>query len=139
MYCGSANNSGQNGTEIFIYEGNRMPSSSELATHPSGDYRQLTRPTTSGYIAQMILGEHFDVMAKSLAGGGTSYWCDYSYNNNTGQLVLWGAFANPGANAGLGVASSRNAWSFSSSSFGSRLAYYGELTFMSGAELVASV
>lgn len=139
MYCGSANNSGQNGTEIFIYEGNRMPSSSELATHPSGDYRQLTRPTTSGYIAQMILGEHFDVMAKSLAGGGTSYWCDYSYNNNTGQLVLWGAFANDGANAGLGCAYSLSAWSHSYSDIGSRLAYYGELTFMSGAELVASV
>lgn len=139
MYCGSANNSGQNGTEIFIYEGNRMPSSSELATHPSGDYRQLTRPTTSGYIAQMILGEHFDVMAKSLAGGGTSYWCDYSYNNNTGQLVLWGASAGSGANAGLGYASSHNAWSGSTSDLGSRLAYYGELTFMSGAELVASV
>ena len=139
MYCGSANNSGQNGTEIFIYEGNRMPSSSELATHPAGDYRQLTRPTTSGYIAQMILGEHFDVMAKSLAGGGTSYWCDYSYNNNTGQLVLWGASAGGGANAGLGCAYSGFAWSSSSSDFGSRLAYYGELTFMSGAELVASV
>lgn len=139
MYCGSANNSGQNGTEIFIYEGNRMPSSSELATHPSGDYRQLTRPTTSGYIAQMILGEHFDVMAKSLAGGGTSYWCDYSYNNNTGQLVLWGAGADYGAVAGLGFAGSADAWSLSSSSLGSRLAYYGELTFMSGAELVASV
>ena len=139
MYCGSANNSGQNGTEIFIYEGNRMPSSSELATHPAGDYRQLTRPTTSGYIAQMILGEHFDVMAKSLAGGGTSYWCDYSYNNNTGQLVLWGASANSGALAGLGYASSDNAWSYSASLIGSRLAYYGELTFMSGAELVASV
>lgn len=139
MYCGSANNSGQNGTEIFIYEGNRMPSSSELATHPSGDYRQLTRPTTSGYIAQMILGEHFDVMAKSLAGGGTSYWCDYSYNNNTGQLLLWGAYASYGATAGLGYANSYNAWSSSNSNFGSRLAYYGELTFMSGAELVASV
>ena len=139
MYCGSANNSGQNGTEIFIYEGNRMPSSSELATHPSGDYRQLTRPTTSGYIAQMILGEHFDVMAKSLAGGGTSYWCDYSYNNNTGQLVLWGADAANGADAGLGFAYSSNAWSLSYSHIGSRLAYYGELTFMSGAELVASV
>ena len=139
MYCGSANNSGQNGTEIFIYEGNRMPSSSELATHPAGDYRQLTRPTTSGYIAQMILGEHFDVMAKSLAGGGTSYWCDYSYNNNTGQLVLWGARANSGAYAGLGYADSSDAWSYSHSLIGSRLAYYGELTFMSGAELVASV
>ena len=139
MYCGSANNSGQNGTEIFIYEGNRMPSSSELATHPSGDYRQLTRLTTNGYVAQMILGEHFDVMAKSLGGGGTSYWCDYSYNNNTGQLVLWGAVASHGANAGLGYAISNNAWSDSGSNVGSRLAYYGELTFMSGAELVASV
>lgn len=139
MYCGSANNSGQNGTEIFIYEGNRMPSSSELATHPSGDYRQLTRLTTNGYVAQMILGEHFDVMAKSLAGGGTSYWCDYSYNNNTGQLVLWGATAHYGASAGLGFAGSDAAWSDSYSLIGSRLAYYGELTFMSGAELVASV
>lgn len=139
MYCGSANNSGQNGTEIFIYEGNRMPSSSELATHPSGDYRQLTRLTTNGYVAQMILGEHFDVMAKSLGGGGTSYWCDYSYNNNTGQLVLWGAAAHVGAFAGLGFAGSNSAWSASDSHFGSRLAYYGELTFMSGAELVASV
>ena len=139
MYCGSANNSGQNGTEIFIYEGNRMPSSSELATHPSGDYRQLTRLTTNGYVAQMILGEHFDVMAKSLGGGGTSYWCDYSYNNNTGQLVLWGADAVRGAYAGLGCAHSLSAWSYSDSHIGSRLAYYGELTFMSGAELVASV
>lgn len=139
MYCGSANNSGQNGTEVFIYEGNRMPSSSELATHPSGDYRQLTRPTTGGYIAQMILGEHFDVMAKNLSGGGTSYWCDYSYNNNTGQLVLWGASAYDGAYAGLGYALSASAWSPSDSGIGSRLAYYGELTFMSGAELVASV
>lgn len=139
MYCGSANNSGQNGTEIFIYEGNRMPSSSELATHPSGDYRQLTRQTTSGYIAQMILGEHFDIMVKSLGGGGTSYWCDYSYANNTGQLVLWGAYASYGAFAGLGSADSPYAWSNSNSSLGSRLAYYGELTFMSGAELVASV
>lgn len=139
MYCGSANNSGQNGTEIFIYEGNRMPSSSELATHPSGDYRQLTRQTTSGYIAQMILGEHFDIMVKSLGGGGTSYWCDYSYANNTGQLVRWGAGAHDGAYAGLGCAYSNNAWSNSGSLIGSRLAYYGELTFMSGAELVASV
>ena len=87
----------------------------------------------------MILGEHFDVMAKSLAGGGTSYWCDYSYNNNTGQLVLWGAGAIHGALAGLGCASSDSAWSNSYSVIGSRLAYYGELTFMSGAELVASV
>ena len=139
IYCGSSNNSAQDGTEIFIYEGNRMPSSSELATHPEGDYRQLTRLTTEGYISQMIIGEYFDILAKKLGGGGTSYWGDYSYANSTGQLVLWGANANGGACAGLGFADSSHAWSASSSALGSRLAYYGELTFMSGAELVASV
>lgn len=139
VYCGSSNNSGQTGAEIFIYEGNRMPSSSELATHPVGDYRQLTRLTSEGYISQMILGEHFDIFAKKTGGGGTSYWCDYSYANSTGQLVLWGATAHYGAFAGLGYADSLSAWSSSSSDIGSRLAYYGELTFMSGAELVASV
>lgn len=139
IYCGSANNAAQNGTEVFIYEGNRMPSESELATHPNGDYRQLTRLTSEGYISQMILGEYFDVLAKKTGGGGTSYWCDYSYANNTGQLVLWGASANYGARAGLGYAISYYAWSNSNSSVGSRLAYYGKLTFMSGAELIASV
>lgn len=139
IYCGSANNAAQNGTEVFIYEGNRMPSESELATHPNGDYRQLTRLTSEGYISQMILGEYFDVLAKKTGGGGTSYWCDYSYANNTGQLVLWGAIAFDGAYAGLGFAHSYHAWSYSDSHLGSRLAYYGKLTFMSGAELIASV
>lgn len=139
IYCGSSNNSAQDGTEIFIYEGNRMPSSSELATHPEGDYRQLTRLTTEGYISQMIIGEYFDILAKKLGAGGTSGWGDYNYANSTGQLVLWGAGAHTGACAGLGSAYSGDAWSNSASLFGSRLAYYGELTFMSGAELVASV
>lgn len=139
IYCGSANNAAQNGTEVFIYEGNRMPSESELTTHPNGDYRQLTRPTTEGYISQMIVGEHFDIIAKKLGGGGTSYWGDYLYANSTGQLVFWGADACDGAYAGLGYSSSNYAWSSSVSYIGSRLAYYGKLTFMSGAELVASV
>ena len=87
----------------------------------------------------MIIGEYFDILAKKLGGGGTSYWGDYSYANSTGQLVLWGAYAGNGAYAGLGYAYSSYAWSSSLSYIGSRLAYYGELTFMSGAELVASV
>ena len=87
----------------------------------------------------MIIGEYFDILAKKLGAGGTSGWGDYNYANSTGQLVLWGAYADSGACAGLGYASSNLAWSDSHSTFGSRLAYYGELTFMSGAELVASV
>ena len=137
IYCGSANNDGQDGSEVFIYEGNRLPSASELASHPEGDYRQLTRLTSSGYIQKMALGEYFDLVPSQHGGGGTSYWGDYHYANNTGQVVLWGGDASDGAYAGLVFPYSGSAWSDSNSSLGSRLAYYGDLVIMSGAQLVA--
>jgi len=137
IYCGSSGNTGQDGSEVFLYEGNRMPSAAELASHPNGQYRQLTRLTSSGYIQNMLLGEYFDIITSVHGGGGTSYWCDYHYSAPTGQVVCWGGDASSGAYAGLGFANSNDAWSVSYSLFGSRLAYYGELTVMSGAQLVA--
>lgn len=137
IFCGNSGNTGQTGSEVFLYTGNRMPSASELASHPDGDYRQLTRLTTSGYVQNMLLGEHFDIVPSVHGGGGTSYWCDYHYASATGQVVYWGGCADYGADAGLGFARSYNGWSSSDSDLGSRLAYYGQLTIMSGAELVA--
>lgn len=138
IYYGSTGN-GQAGTEVFLYKGNRMPSAEELASNPDGDFDQLTRQTTSGWVQEMILGEHFDIIPKRLGGGATSYWGDYYYGNGTGQLGLWGGIAVYGSDAGLGFAGSLDAWSRSSAYIGSRLAYYGPLHFMSGAELVASL
>lgn len=137
IYCGSANNDGQDGSEVFIYEGNRLPSASELVSHPEGDYRQLTRLTSGGYIQKMTLGEYFDLVPSQHGGGGTSYWGDYHYANNAGQVVLWGGGASGGAYAGLVYPASDSAWSLSYSAIGSRLAYYGDLVIMSGAQLVA--
>lgn len=137
IYCGSANNAAQDGSEVFIYEGNRMPTAAELASHPTGDYRQLSRLTSSGYMQNVILGEYFDIITSVHGGGGTSYWCDYHYANNTGQVVFWGGSAVGGADCGLGFAASDIGWSLSLSHIGSRLAYYGKLTVMSGAQLVA--
>jgi len=85
----------------------------------------------------VILGEYFDIITSVHGGGGTSYWCDYHYANNTGQVVFWGGRASYGATAGLGYATSDSGWSYSYSGLGSRLAYYGKLTVMSGAQLVA--
>lgn len=143
IFCGSSANTSQTGREVFIYEGNRMPSAAELSSHPNGAYRQTTRreaPTdTSGYVKTMILGEYFDLWATTVGGGATSYWSDYDYVNNTGQLVLWGGNAYYGSGAGLAYAYSRNAFSSSNSYCGARLAYYGPLTFVSGKQLMASV
>ena len=138
IFCGNSGNDGQDGKEVFIYQGNHLPSAAELASHPEGDFRQLTRLTTNGYVKKMIVGEYFDMIAQTISGGSTSYWCDYFYGNTTGQLVLWGGYARSGSNAGVGCASTVYAWSDSSASFGSRLAYYGKLNWISGAELMAS-
>lgn len=142
VYCGNSANSAQTGQEIFIYEGNRMPTAAELTTHPNGKYRQLARRTVTanseGYVTKMILGEYFDIFGSAIGGGATSYWGDYEYINNTGQLVLWGGYASNGSSCGLGYALSQNAVSYSYAYFGSRLAYYGNLVFMSGKQLTAA-
>ena len=139
IYCGNSGNANQDGTEVFIYEGNRLPSAEELANHPVGDYRQLTRLTSSGYVKEETVGEFFDLVPKVHGGGGTSYWGDYHYANATGQVVYWGGNAYNGAYCGLAYARSSYAWSLSNADLGSRLAYYGELTVMSGAQLMAEV
>lgn len=138
VYCGNSANSAQNGSEIFIYKGNRLPTAAELATHPTGEYRQATRVTTSGWVQEIIAGENFDIFPARIGGGSTSYWADYSWANNTGQLVFWGGAANGGAYCGLASANSNDAWSSAYASVGSRLAYYGNLTFITGAELMAA-
>lgn len=138
VYCGNSANDTQDGTEIFIYKGNRLPTTAEVSTHPNGEYRQATRLTTSGYVQEIMAGDNFDIFPAKIGGGSTSYWADYSWANNTGQLVFWGGLANFGALCGLASAYSVNAWSYSLASVGSRLAYYGNLTFVTGAELMAS-
>lgn len=141
VYCGNSGNTAQQGNEIYLYEGNRMPTQAELTTHPVGNYRQLTRVTspTEGWVKELILGDKLDIFAKSLGGGSTSYWGDYFWTNTTGQVVLWGGSAHHGSHCGLVDADSNHAWSSSSANFGSRLAYYGPLKFMSGKELMAAV
>lgn len=136
IFCGNSGNAAQDGTEVFIYEGNRMPSSAELASHPNGEYRQAVRLTNSNYIQNETLGEFFDLIPSVHGGGSNSYWCDYHYSNNTGQLVLWGGRAGSGADCGLACADSACAFSDSSAVVGARLAYYGDIEVVNGADIV---
>jgi len=139
IYCGNSGNSGQDGTEVFIYEGNRLPSNAELTSHPLGDYRQLTRPTSNNFIVREILGEFFDLIPSNITGGGgTSYWCDYFYGNDAGQLVHLGGSASSGALCGLAFLRSNSAFSYSNAGFGSRLAYYGEIEIIDGKDIATA-
>jgi hypothetical protein len=135
VYFGTSGNSAQDGTEVFIYEGNRLPTSAELTSSPNGAFRQISRVTSSNYMKEIYGGEYFDLFAKSLGGGSNSYWCDYSYNNTTGQVLRWGGNSGSGSYSGLAYASSNDAWSVSYAFIGSRLAYYGKLNFVNGKDI----
>ena len=127
-YFGNSGNEAQTGSEMFVYKGNRMPTSDELTTQPSGAFRQLTRPTSSGNVYALQMGDHFDVLPGKLGSGG---WSDYHWANTTGQLLLWGGSAVDGSYCGLAYSSSDDACSRAGSTIAARLAYYGVATVVS--------
>lgn len=137
IYFGNSANDAQNGSEVFVYKGNRMPTDDELATHPNGDYRQFTRLTTGNgnYIQEMIFGDFMDILPKKLGGGSGSYLGDAWWANTTGQLCLWGGNASDGTQCGLGCSDSVLAFSYSDTGCGARLAYYGSPKVVNGAEM----
>ena len=130
VYFGNSENEGQDGTECFIYEGNRMPTSEELAATPSGLYRKITRLTQSGWIKKLMWGENIDAFPDTLGGGSVDGHGDYHYANTTGQVLLWGGYAADGSYAGLAYSSSGSVWALSDSGIGARLAYHGKASII---------
>jgi hypothetical protein len=134
IYFGNSANSEQSGTEAYIYQGNRVPSSAELTTHPASDYRTITRCTSSGYPKYMVIGDHCDFLCSTIGsateGKSTSYWSDYYWANTTGQLCLVGGDASGGSHCGSFCVYSYGAFSYSSTSCASRPAYYGDIKFV---------
>ena len=125
VYFGNSENANQDGTECYIYDGNRMPTSDELAGTPSGIYRKITRLTSSGWVRKLMLGANLDVIPDTLGGGSADGHGDFHYANRTGQVLLWGGGADNGSYVGLACSISHLGWSCAGSSFGARLAYHG--------------
>ena len=137
IYFGKSSNTGQTGNEVFIYEGNRIPTDAELATKPAGDYRKLERIDGEGFASKMALGEYFDLIAQSVTNGGSNnYWCDFFWRDlTTGQLCLFGGVSNFGLYCGLTALYSKYSFSASNPYCGARLAYYGKTQYVNGADL----
>ena len=125
VYFNSSLIDGQDGTECYIYEGNRLPTIEELSTTPSGIYRKIARITSPGYVMKLLWGANIDILPASIGGNSIDGHGDYYQANTTGQSPLWGGDAYNGSLCGLACALLDSSWSTSSWSFGARLAYYG--------------
>ena len=125
VYFGSSNNSGQTGSDVYIYEGNRMPTSDELITQPTGLFRKITRVTSRDWINNLMWGENMDILPAVLDGNSADGHGDYWFASTTGQVLAFGGYAISGSICGLACASSVEAWTYASAGFGARLAYYG--------------
>lgn len=82
----------------------------------------------NGWIKTVAQGKYGDVLPTSNGGSETTYYSDYSWFNPTGNRIFLrsGASAD-GSRCGVFLADAANASSFSWTTVGARLAFYGKI------------
>ena len=122
------------GTTAYVWDENVWSETQEGRTFPLGAKQ-------NGYIKEVIGGEHFDMMPRSVGGIASSStgYCDQHWYAANGRLLLVGGDANSGSGCGLSASSADDAFSYSHAHTGARLAFYGEPETVSGSEFVAKI
>lgn len=123
-----------NNETVYIWEGNKMANDKP----PVGvNYRTQTRLTSasSSYINTMKLGEFFDIIPLTVGGGASNRWADGHWSAVGGEVWLFGGDAYRGSLCGLSASSASDVFSAAYTAGGARLAFYGSLKIVSGAQL----
>ena len=109
----------------------------ELAAHPNGEYRQATRQTASGHMQEIILGSILIFSPKRLVE--KQHFIGLIIHGQT-LLGSWFFGAVKGYHVRIAASLLRDSELrlVELASVGSRLAYFGNLTFVSGASLMAA-
>lgn len=116
-------NGGDNLSKVFVCE-----DPSKLNDTNYNGYKHVgNEARTEGYVKEIIFGEEGEIMPSLVGCGSTQFFCDYHYTNipTTEALrgVLFGGYANNGANDGLAYALSACTPSYSFTNIGSRLCF----------------
>lgn len=131
------------GVNCIVYKGNQV---SNTIAEGHADYvrtfqRDAAMNLSQSYVREMRLGDYFDLIAVTGGGSSTTYWCDGSWSNSGGQLLLVGGHSISGSLCGLSASRSINVFSDSYAYIGARLAFRGDITKYtetSGAALAAA-
>ena len=102
--------------------------------------KAITGPS-GGYIMKVRGGKFFNMLpttvAENKAANAVKGFCDGSLHSTTGRCMAVGGYAGDGSRCGLAASSSSLAFSGSYSSYGARLAFYGDPQTVSGSEILS--
>ena len=114
-----------------VYSGNQVSN--------TANGRKFTIPTSANgeFITRKTLGTYWDAFPQAVGGGDSTYYCDGFWASTSGELLVVGGDTGGGSRCGLSSAGSYAGFSFSWTSIGARLAFYGNPTIVSGSELMA--
>jgi hypothetical protein len=97
-----------------------------------------TAASSSNWITGIAHGEYADIMPTYVSGGSdTTYYADYYYQNTGNRVLLRSGYSGDGSSCGVFCSSAYHASSYSSSSFGSRLGFYGNIVVKTKEEFLA--
>lgn len=87
-----------------------------------------TAASSSGWITGIAHGEYADIMPTYVSGGSdTTYYADYYYQNMGNRVLLRSSYSNNESGCGVFFSDTESVSSFSHSTAGSRLGFYGNI------------
>lgn len=120
------------GSTAYIWDENDWAE----AHTPDRTFKLGITSALGSYISQVIAGQHFDMMPKSVGASATTGYCDGHWVSTSGRLLSVGGDAYNGSLCGLSASLANAAFSVSYADIGARLAFYGEPTEVTGAKLL---
>lgn len=97
-----------------------------------------TAASSSGWITGIAHGEYADIMPTYVSGGSdTTYYADYYYQNMGNTVLLRSSYSNNESGCGVFFSDTESVSSFSHSTAGSRLGFYGNIVVKTKEEFLA--
>lgn len=97
-----------------------------------------TAASSSGWITGIAHGEYADIMPTYVSNGSdTTYYADYYYQNTGYRVLLRSGGSVNGSDCGVFCSHAHYGSSYSSSDFGSRLGFYGNIVVKTKDEFLA--
>lgn len=117
--------------KAVIYSGNQVSNTA------NGREVVCLANSNGDFIKKMVLGTHWDMIPTVVDSGDNTYYTDSCWSNKTGELLLTSGHSILKSQDGIAFSGLNHEFSYSATSAGARLSFFGTPTIVSGSQLVA--